>query len=233
MLDDILLADRILSQIIAVLCFIVWYYPVGQYRNASATGTANIRGFLAILIIWVTFLFASSLAHLLIAGVDSEEVGGALATIMSIMLYAFCGILVGPKQLPGFWIFMYRVNPFTYLVSGLMSATLGDAPAFCAENEYQRFSAPANMTCREYLALYISAAGGYVDNPQVQGGGDEQCRFCQIENTDQFLKNVNVEFGNRWRDFGFLWVYVVVNVVGAVGIYWLCRVPKGRKRKST
>jgi ATP-binding cassette subfamily G (WHITE) protein 2 (PDR) len=86
----------------AVFCFLVWYYPVGLYRNAEPTDAVAIRSFLTLLIIITTFLFASSLAHMLIAG--------AFATLMGIMLYAFCGILAGPETLPRFWIFMYRVR---------------------------------------------------------------------------------------------------------------------------
>jgi ABC-type multidrug transport system permease subunit len=175
------------------------------------------------------FLFTSSFAHLIIAGVPNEDIGGAIATVLGIMLYAFCGILSGPKDLPGFWIFMYRCNPFTYLVSGMLAATLGDAPAHCADNEYQIFFAPPNQTCGEYLANYMSMAGGYVQNPEA--GGTEQCQFCQISSTNQYLESISVNFAERWRNFGLLWVYIVFNVAGAALLYWLCRVPKTKKNK--
>ena len=97
----------------AILCFLVWFYPVGMYRNMEPTDSVNIRSFHTLLLVLATFLFASALAHMLIAGSPSEEVAGAFATLIAIMLYAFCGILAGPDALPGFWIFMYRVNPFT------------------------------------------------------------------------------------------------------------------------
>lgn len=225
-----IVVEMLWNSVCAILCFFVWYYPIGLYRNAEPTDTVNIRSFLTMLLVWVTFLFASSLAHMLIAGVDSEEVAGAISTLLSIMMYAFCGILAGPNALPGFWIFMYRVNPFTYLVSSLMSTTLGQAPAHCASNEFQIFSAPVNQTCGQYLQDYISIAGGYVENPEASGA--EICQFCQLESTDQFLRNINVNFGNRWRNFGFLWVYVVFNVAAAISLYWLVRVPKGKKKNA-
>jgi ATP-binding cassette, subfamily G (WHITE), member 2, PDR len=213
----------------AILCFFVWYYPIGLYRNAEYTDSVNIRSFLTLLLIIAVFLFASSLAHMLIAGVANEEVASAYATLLGIMLYAFCGILAGPDALPGFWIFMYRVNPFTYLVSSLMATTLGRAPAFCAESEFQRFFAPGNQTCGEYMQTFLDTMGGYVANSNASGG--EECRYCQMDSTDQFLTRINARFETRWRDFGILWVYVVVNVAAAIGLYWLCRVPKGKKRK--
>ncbi|KAF2746451.1 multidrug resistance protein CDR1 [Sporormia fimetaria CBS 119925] len=219
------------NSIMAILCFLVWYYPVGQFRNAQATDTQDIRGFLTVLVVLATFLFASTFAHLIIAGCPSEAVGAAIATVLSIMLYAFCGILAGPKDLPRFWIFMYRVNPFTYAVASLMSASTGDAPAACANNEIQRFAAPQGVTCGDYLADYIQSAGGYVLDSEAVGGRQE-CGYCAMDNTNQYLRSVSVEFENRWRDFGLIWVYIVVNIVGAMVLYWLCRVPKGKKRKN-
>jgi ATP-binding cassette, subfamily G (WHITE), member 2, PDR len=212
----------------ALLCFFVWYYPVGFYRNAEPTDSVHIRGFLSLLIVWVTFLMASSLAHMLIAGVDSEDMASAYATLLSIMMYAFCGILAGPNDLPRFWIFAYRVNPFTYLVSSFMSATIGDASAFCADNEFQVFSPPDGQTCGKYMEAYMEVAGGYLRNENDTG----VCHYCQLGSTNQFLQILNVEWDNRWRDFGILWTYVVINTAGAVLFYWLFRVPKGKKEKK-
>jgi ATP-binding cassette subfamily G (WHITE) protein 2 (PDR) len=211
---------------VAVFSFLVWYYPVGLYRNAEFTDSVNIRGFHTLLIIWVTYLFASSLAHMLIAGVDSDQIASAYALLISIMLYAFCGILAGPNDLPRFWIFMYHANPFTYLVSSLMSATLGQAPAYCADNEFQVFNAPSNQTCGEYLEAFTATAGGYLRDSQAMG----QCQFCQLDSTDVYLQRMGINWDTRWRDFGLLWVYVAFNTAAAVFLYWLMRVPKGKKK---
>ncbi|KAF2450443.1 ABC multidrug transporter [Karstenula rhodostoma CBS 690.94] len=215
--------------IMSIFCFLVWFYPVGLYRNAEPTDSVNTRSFGILLIIVATFLFASSFAHMLIAGAPNEEVAGGIATVMSIMLYAFCGILAGPDKLPGFWIFMYRANPFTYLVSSFMNMALGQAPAYCSPNEFQRFSPPPNQTCGQYLQKYIDMAGGYLQNPKAT----DTCDFCQLSNTDQFLQQTNATWENRWRDFGLLWVHVVFNVSAATALYWLCRVPKGKKKMTT
>lgn len=212
----------------AVLCFLAWFYPAGLYSNAQATDSVDIRSFHTLLLVLITFLFASALAHMLIAGCPNEEVAGAFATLLSIMLYAFCGILAGPDALPRFWIFVYRVNPFTYLVSSFMSTTLGQAPAFCADTEFQNFMAPANETCIEYMQEYMAIVGGYLRNEQAIG----QCQYCQIDNTNQFLHRINANWDTRWRDLGLLWVYVAFNVVAAMFLYWLCRVPKNKKAKN-
>lgn len=150
------------------------------------TDSVDIRSFHTLLLVLVTFLFASGLAHMLIAGSPSEEVAGAFATLLSIMLYAFCGILAGPDAFPRFSIFMYRVNPFAYIVSSFMSTTLGQAPAYCADTEFQHF-APANGTCLEYMQEYMSMAGGYLRDEQAT----DQCSYCQLDSTHQFLQRIN------------------------------------------
>jgi ABC-type multidrug transport system permease subunit len=213
----------------AIFCFLVWYYPAGLYRNAEATDAVNIRGFHALLIVVAVFIFASTLAHLLIAGSPNEEIAGAIATLVTIMLYAFCGILAGPSDLPGFWIFMYRVNPFTYLVSSFMSTTLGQASAYCADSEFQAFFPPQGQTCGEYMSEYIDTAGGYLRDAEATG----QCEFCQMDSTDQFLLRIHADWNTRWRDFGLLWVYVAFNIAAAIFLYWLCRVPKAKKVKKS
>ncbi|KAK7186363.1 ABC multidrug transporter [Paraphaeosphaeria sporulosa] len=215
--------------IMGTFCFLVWFYPVGLYRNAEPTDSVSIRSFGILLIIVATFMFASSFAHMLIAGAPNEEVAGGIATIMSIMLYAFCGILAGPDKLPGFWIFMYRANPFTYLVSSFMSTALGQAPAYCLPNEFQTFLPPPNQTCGQYMQDYIGMAGGYLQDPRAT----DTCNFCQLSSTDQFLQQINATWENRWRDFGLLWVYVVFNVAAATALYWLCRVPGVKKKTKT
>lgn len=106
-----------------------------------------------------------------------------------------------------------------------MSSTLGQAPVSCDNTEFQTFFAPAAQSCEEYMRDYISAAGGFLRDPQATS----QCDYCQLNSTNQFLERINVNWATRWRDFGLLWVYIVFNVAAAVFLYWLCRVPKGKK----
>ncbi|KAM5366703.1 hypothetical protein ACJZ2D_010379 [Fusarium nematophilum] len=47
-----------------------------------------------------------------------------------------------------------------------------------------------------------------------------------------FLQGINVDFDHWWRNFGFLWAYVIFNTAGAVFLYWLVRVPKRARVKK-
>jgi ABC-type multidrug transport system permease subunit len=107
-----------------------------------------------------------------------------------------------------------------------MSATLGQAPVTCAPTEFQTFFAPADQTCGDYMRDYMEMAGGYLRDPGATG----ECNYCQINTTNQFLEGINVDWNTRWRDFGLLWVYIAFNVAAAIALYWICRVPKGKKK---
>ena len=133
-----------------------------------------------------------------------------------------------PAALPGFWIFMYRVSPFTYLISAMLSTGLANTKVRCSEIELLTFNPAAGMTCGEYLAPFIRMAGGAVYNPSAT----EACQFCSLADTNTFLKSVVSDFGERWRNLGIIWAYVAFNVVAAGFLYWLARVPKKSSLKT-
>ncbi|KAF4470632.1 ABC-2 type transporter [Fusarium albosuccineum] len=217
------------NSLVAVFSFIVWYFPIGLYRNAEWTDQVHSRGITIFLLVWAFFLLTSSFGHMVIAGLPNADIAGAVVNLLFIMMFAFCGVLAGPKDLPGFWIFMYRVNPFTYVVEGFLGTTLANAPVTCADNEILTFRSPEGSTCAEYMSDYISVAGGQLVNSSHDS---TECSFCPVADTNAFLASINVDWAHRWRNFGLLWVYIVFNIVAATVFYWLARVPKNRKIKK-
>jgi len=185
------------------------------------------RGALFFLLIWAFLIFTSTFAHMVIAAVESAEEGGNIANLMFSLILIFCGVLATPAALPGFWIFMYYVSPFTYLVSAMLSVGVANTEATCLDYEYLHFDPPAGETCGTYLKNYITATGGYVQNTDATS----DCSFCQISNTNTFLAAISSNFDDRWRNFGIIWVYIIFNVFMALFLYWLVRVPK--KSKTT
>ncbi|GJN93621.1 hypothetical protein Rhopal_006678-T1 [Rhodotorula paludigena] len=210
----------------AILYFCL-YYPVGFYENAEP-GKLHERGALFFLLVWMFMLFTSTFSHMVIAFNDTAENGGNLANVAFSLCLIFCGVLATPDQFPGFWIFMYRVSPFTYLAEGLLGAAVGNTQVVCDDLEFARFTAPSGQTCGEYMSDYIAVAGGRLLDPTAT-----DCQFCALDNTNQFLQSVSYSYDNRWRDFGLLWVYVIFNIVAACFFYWLARMPKkSRKQKK-
>lgn len=122
---------------------------------------------------------------------------------------------------------MYRASPFTYVVEGLMGTSMANADAGCENNELITFTAPNGTTCGEYMKSYLSNVGGYIVNTAAT-----ECQYCTISDTNTFLESKSMSYGNRWRDFGLLWVYCAFNIAAAFGIYWVVRVPKNKKVKK-
>lgn len=141
----------------------------------------------------------------------------------------FCGVLATPAQFPRFWIFMYRLSPFTYLVDGMLAVGLANQRVTCADNELLEFQPRQGSTCGAYIRPYQQAAGGYL----IDENATSDCQFCALDNTNTFLTSVSSSYDTRWRNFGILWAFIIFNIIGAVAIYWLARVPKGAKKKKT
>lgn len=132
------------------------------------------------------------------------------------------------RHRPGFWIFMYRVSPFTYIVEGLIVTGLANTRVTCSDIELVTFQPGTGQTCGAYMQEYISAAGGYLADPNATA----DCQFCAIESTNDFLALVSTSYSNRWRDYGILWAFIIANVFGALALYWLGRMPKKQKDES-
>ncbi|KAF3483216.1 multidrug resistance ABC transporter [Arthroderma uncinatum] len=212
------------NTLMSVFMYLCWYYPIGLYRNAEPTDATTLRGAQMWLFIWAFLLFSSTFAHFMIAAFESAENAGNMGNLLFMLSLLFCGVLATPTQLPGFWIFMYRVSPFTYLVSGMLSVGISGTGVTCATNEYLHFD-PLNGTCGEYMKKYQSTMGGYVENELATSN----CNFCPIRETDVFLKAVSSNYSDVWRNFGIMWVFIVFNIIAACGLYWWVRVPKEKK----
>ena len=210
------------SVLVATVFFLCWYYPIGYYRNAEWTDTVNVRGLLMWIYMQMFFLFTSTFAVAIVAAMDSAETAGNIANLMFSLCLIFCGILVPYNTLPGFWKFMYRVSPFTYFVEGILGTAVANTPVSCGPEEFQRFQPPTGQTCGEYMQPYQSSAGGSLLNPEATA----DCQFCQLTDTNVFLDQFGIKYGNRWRNIGIIWAFVIVNVIAACGFYWLGRVPK-------
>lgn len=115
---------------------------------------------------------------------------------------------------------MYRVSPLTYLISGMLSAGLANIDVQCSDLEPVVIQPPSSVTCGTYLAAYIATAGGAVYNSNTTSN----CEFCLVTESDVFLASVSSYYGERWRNFGLMWVYIAFNVFVTPVLYWYFRV---------
>lgn len=208
--------------ICGTLGYFCWYYPVGLYQNATYTNTVHQRGAFMWFAIVLFFIYTSTLAQLCISFLEIDDNAANLSVLLFTMCLAFCGVLVTKEQLPGFWVFMYRCSPFTYLVSVMLSVGLVDAPVTCAAKEYLRFSPPQGYTCMQYMEPYMKVAGGYLLNEN----STTECEFCTMKVTNVFLKMIGSDYSKRGRDIGIYIAFIGINIIGTFILYWFARVPK-------
>ncbi|PGH33976.1 hypothetical protein GX50_03213 [[Emmonsia] crescens] len=214
------------NTLMAVPAFFAWYYPIGFQHN-SGDDVAGRSGTM-FLLIWIFFMFGSTFSSMVISGIDLAETGGNVCQLLFSLTLIFCGVLATPDAMPRFWIFMYRLSPFTYYVSAVLSTGVAGVDINCSSIELLRVPPPLGNTCSEYFQQYVSFAGGRLLTPDAT----DMCEFCAIATTNDYLAQVNIYFADRWFNIGILFVFIAANIIGAVFFYWLVRVPKKGQKKE-
>lgn len=215
--------------LMSVFMYLSWYYAVGMDKNATQTNATTERGALTFLYVLTYLIFTSTFSTMTVAGIQQAAEGANLANLMFSLSLIFCGVLATKESLPGFWIFMYRVSPFTYFVSGMLSSSMAHARVTCAANEYLTMQPSIGSTCGTYLADYIKVTGGYV----LDGNATKECQLCPASSTDQYLAGISIYYEDAWRNLGITWAYVLFNVIAALAFYWLFRMPKKTRAQKT
>ena len=98
---------------------------------------------------------------------------------------------------------MYYLNPFTYVMGGLLTFTIFDKEVVCAPGELAIFDTPGGVTCREYLGDYMQGIGSRIN--LVNPDATSQCEVCQFRVGSDYLATINLgEYIYGWRDAGIV-----------------------------
>ncbi|KAF2276149.1 uncharacterized protein EI97DRAFT_501428 [Westerdykella ornata] len=205
-----------------LLIWACFYYPV------VGTSQSSTRQALVMLFCMELLIYASAFADMTIAALHDAQTASSLVMLLTFMSILFNGVLQSPTALPGFWIFMYRVSPFTYWIAGICATMLHGRPVRCTQAETSQFNPPSGQTCGQYLSAYLETAPGVLQNPDAIA----DCRYCSLRSSDQFLALSNIYYSERWRNFGLVWAYVLFDIAVAVLTYWTFRGEKKRKGLS-
>lgn len=212
---------------VGTLAFLIYYYPVGFYHNASFAGQLNERGALFWLFSTAFYIYIGSTGQMVVAGMEVAEGAGNIASLLFTMSLSFCGVMATPSQMPRFWIFMYRVSPLTYFIDGVLSTGIANALIKCSDYELLHFTPPSGKTCGEYMTPYLEMVGtGYLTDSESTSA----CSFCPVSYTNDYLSQVSSSYSRRWRNYGIFICYIFINYFGAMFLYWLARVPKKSNR---
>ncbi|KAF4772135.1 hypothetical protein HAV15_005009 [Penicillium sp. str.  len=226
-----ILVELAWNTLMSVPIFFCWYYPIGFYRNAEPANAVLERSGIMYLLILQFMMFTSTFSSMVIAGIEEPDTGSNIAQFMFSLCLVFNGVLANSSEMPHFWIWMNRVSPFTYFVSSVLSTGLTGTSVECSSIEWLTVSPPDGQTCGHYLDPYIQTVKGKLLNPEAS----VDCKICPMSKTDQFLESLNMSYSDVGRNIGLLFAYIGFNIVAALFMYWLCRVPKhwSRKLKQT
>ncbi|KAJ7707403.1 P-loop containing nucleoside triphosphate hydrolase protein [Mycena rosella] len=192
--------------------FLCWYWTVG-FDTSRAGYTYLMLG--------VIFpMYYTSFAQAVAAMAPNPEIAAVLFSFFFSFSMNFNGVLQ-PFRALGWWRWMYRVSPYTYLTEGLLGQALGKHPITCSPVELVKVDPTFGQTCGEFFAPYISSAGGYVANPNASSA----CEFCSTSTTDQLLgANFNIFYSHHWRDAGLMFVYIGANIIGLYLLTYFFRI---------
>ncbi|KIJ60833.1 hypothetical protein HYDPIDRAFT_43039 [Hydnomerulius pinastri MD-312] len=197
------------------LYFVCWYWTVG-YETSRAGYTYLMYGVIfPVYYVTIGQLFAAMSPNALIASL--------LFSVMFTFVLIFDGILQPFSEL-GWWRWMYRVSPFTYLVEGLLGQAIGRQNITCASQELVTLNPTPGSTCAAYLESFVDSVGGYLMNPDAT----DACQYCPYRTTDQYMLNsFNIKYSLHWRDAGIMLGTIVFNVFAIYAFTYIFRIHTG------
>ena len=199
----------------ATLVYVCWYFTVFGAHQSPATQV------LMYLYCVQFYVYTSTFAIMVIAALPDAATGANIATLLFSMILTFDGVLQRPSALPGFWTFMWRVSPFTYLMGAWAGTALAGRQVDCSDNELAVFNPPPGLTCKTYLAAYFqNGAPGQLYNPSATS----DCRYCPLSNGDQFLAASEVYASQKYRNLGIVFAYIGFNIFATFVLYYTFRV---------
>ncbi|GKU08311.1 unnamed protein product [Fusarium langsethiae] len=202
------ISGQLISEIpVLIVCatvyFVCFYFPAGFPIRASVSGQIYLQ------MILYEFLYTS--IGQAIAAYSPNDYFAALANPVFIGagLVNFCGVVVPYSQIQPFWRYwMYYLDPFTYLIGGLLEPVVWDVKVDCRSEELTHIPLPnsTSTTCGDYMADFIRENSGYVVDPL----STETCSYCPYTTGADYLGQFKIDekyFG--WRDVGITALFCV------------------------
>lgn len=177
------------------LYFACWYFTTGLPVKASISGQVYF--------LMIIFEFLYTAIGQAIAAISPNDFFASLINpvILGAFFINFAGVLVPYEQIVVFWKYwMYWLDPFTYLLGGLLTQILYDVKVKCSAKELSTFSPPEGQTCGEYMATFFEKGNGYL----VNNSSSTLCQYCPYKDGGQYAKTLNLNaryYG--WRDVSY------------------------------
>jgi ABC-type multidrug transport system ATPase subunit len=177
------------------LYFVGFYFTVGFPTKASVSGQFFLE--------MILYQFLYTAVGQGIAVFSPNEYFASLVNplVLGAIFIDFCGVLVPYDTLNVFWRYwLYYLDPFTYVVQALFTLTVWDVKVKCAASELSIITPPPNQTCGSYMADFITAHSGYLNNPEALS----DCEYCQYSMGSDYAKTFNINSKTYgWRGVSF------------------------------
>ncbi|KAI0096799.1 putative ABC multidrug transporter [Nemania sp. FL0031] len=195
-----LLSEILVLIVCATTYFVSWYFASGFPVGASVSGQVFLQMLL------YEFLYTS--IGQAIAAYSPNAYFAALANPLIVgTLIQFCGVFVPYSHIVPFWRYwLYYLNPFNYLVGGLLVAVAWDTEVQCKTSELTSIPLPPDTTCGDYMADFLSQQPGYV----TDASNTTMCSYCPYSTGADYLRTLN--FSERyygWRDVGITALFCI------------------------
>ncbi|OJD19208.1 hypothetical protein AJ78_00821 [Emergomyces pasteurianus Ep9510] len=190
-----------------IICSVIFFLPIYYIPGLQSSSERAGYQFLMVLI---TEMFAVTAGQMISALTPSTLIAAQLNPPFHIILALFCGVAIPKPQIPRFWrVWLYELNPFTRLVSGMVTTELHQREVRCTTAEYNTFTAPSGMDCGTYMKPFFDRGGpGYIVKNATSA-----CEYCAFKVGDQFYNNFGMDYSTRWRDLGIFAAFIGSNLI--------------------
>lgn len=191
----------------SILCAVAFYLPL--YFMPGMQNDPSRAGYQFFMVL-ITEIFAVTLGQGLASLTPSAFISAQFDPLINITFALFCGVTIPAPQMPHFWrAWLYELDPFTRLISGMVTTALHELPVICKPHELNAFTAPDGMNCGEYMKPFFERGGpGYIVN-----NGTQECEYCAYSIGDDFYEPLAMSYSNRWRDLGIYVAFVGSNLI--------------------
>ncbi|OAP64690.1 hypothetical protein AYL99_00662 [Fonsecaea erecta] len=191
----------------SLLCTVGFFLPI--YYLPGFSNESSRAGYQFFMVL-ITELFSVTMGQMIAAITPSSFISSLINPFIVITFALFCGVTIPKPQIPGFWrAWLYQLDPFTRLVSGMVTTELHGLPVVCTSSELNPFPSPPGQDCGEYMRnFFLRGGSGYLTNNVT-----DACQYCAYKVGDQFYRPLQLDFNDRWRDLGIFAAFIASNLI--------------------
>lgn len=192
--------------------FLCWYWTVG-FESSRA-------GYTYLLLAIVFPMYFTTAGQAVASMAPTAEVGGLIFAFL-FSFVVLCNGVLQPYHALGWWQWMNRVSPHTYIIESLFGQAVGRQPITCSPVEFVTITPPSGQSCGQYMGPYMSSAGGYLTNPDATSS----CHFCSVRTTDELIqRSFQMSYDHHWRNLGLIMAFTFFNIFCIFSLTYIFRI---------